>query len=366
MTLTAPRFRAPRRRPRPARDHAGPRQAPRRRGARARHTRAPAPSRRARSTSSSASRRRASAGRTGTSGSGTTGPRAASPWASSPGTSSRASSPRWATAVKTVSAGQRVSAEGHITAGRRLQQPHRQRPHRARHQDPGRRPRRRVRRLRRACPRRTSGPSTRDPRPVAATFDPLGNAVHTVMAANVSAKSVLISGVGHHRADGGHRRAAAGAARIYCTDINPPRLGSPSASAPTRRSTRRGQRAGSPVRNDHPGRGRRRAARDERRAPGDGRGLPHAPQRGHRGAARPPGARPSTFDFNANVIFKGCTVLGINGRRMWETWYQMEELLLSGKARARRDHHPRVPDRPVREGLRDDDLGRGHQGPARL
>ena len=42
-------------------------------------------------------------------------------------------------------------------------------------------------------------------------------------------------------------------------------------------------------------------------------------------------ARSVTFDFNANVIFKGCTVLGINGRRMWETWYQMEDLLLSGK-----------------------------------
>ena len=24
-------------------------------------------------------------------------------------------------------------------------------------------------------------------------------------------------------------------------------------------------------------------------------------------------------------------MLGINGRRMWETWYQMEELLLGGR-----------------------------------
>jgi threonine 3-dehydrogenase len=24
-------------------------------------------------------------------------------------------------------------------------------------------------------------------------------------------------------------------------------------------------------------------------------------------------------------------VLGINGRRMWETWYQMEEFVLSGR-----------------------------------
>ena len=31
------------------------------------------------------------------------------------------------------------------------------------------------------------------------------------------------------------------------------------------------------------------------------------------------------------MVFKGATVLGINGRRMFETWYQMEELLISGK-----------------------------------
>ena len=38
-----------------------------------------------------------------------------------------------------------------------------------------------------------------------------------------------------------------------------------------------------------------------------------------------------TFDFNSHIIFKGCTVLGINGRKMWDTWYQMEKLLVSGR-----------------------------------
>jgi threonine 3-dehydrogenase len=42
-------------------------------------------------------------------------------------------------------------------------------------------------------------------------------------------------------------------------------------------------------------------------------------------------SRPFEFDFNRHVIFKGVTVLGIYGRRMFETWYQMEELLLSGR-----------------------------------
>ena len=31
------------------------------------------------------------------------------------------------------------------------------------------------------------------------------------------------------------------------------------------------------------------------------------------------------------MIFKGITILGINGRKMFETWYQMENLLLSNR-----------------------------------
>jgi threonine 3-dehydrogenase len=41
--------------------------------------------------------------------------------------------------------------------------------------------------------------------------------------------------------------------------------------------------------------------------------------------------KPRHLRLQPNIIFKGCTVLGINGRKMFETWYQMEELLLSGK-----------------------------------
>jgi threonine 3-dehydrogenase len=38
-----------------------------------------------------------------------------------------------------------------------------------------------------------------------------------------------------------------------------------------------------------------------------------------------------TFDLSELVIFKGTTILGINGRKMFETWYQMENLILSGQ-----------------------------------
>ena len=38
-----------------------------------------------------------------------------------------------------------------------------------------------------------------------------------------------------------------------------------------------------------------------------------------------------SIDYANALVFKEAKVLGINGRRMFETWYQMEELLLSGR-----------------------------------
>ena len=166
---------------------------------------------------------------------------------------------------------------------------------------------------------------------VAAVFDPLGNAVHTVMSADVSAKSVLISGVGIIGLMAVTVARAAGAARIYCTDIDPRRLGL-------------AKKLGADEAFDaSEGNGWIKTVRKETRDEGvdvllEMSGAPAAMDQGFRalrngGTAALLGlpARTVDFDFNANIIFKGCTVLGINGRRMWETWYQMEQLVLSGR-----------------------------------
>ncbi|MEM9372153.1 MAG: L-threonine 3-dehydrogenase [Planctomycetota bacterium] len=163
---------------------------------------------------------------------------------------------------------------------------------------------------------------------VAAVFDPLGNAVHTVMAAGVSSKNVLISGVGIIGLMAVTVAKAAGAAKVFCTDINPPRLelakelgacGAFDASDDDWIGEVRGQTyEGVDVLLEMSG-------------------SPHAMDQGFRalrngGTAALLGlpAKRVNFDFNSHIIFKGCTVLGINGRRMWDTWYQMERLLLSG------------------------------------
>lgn len=165
---------------------------------------------------------------------------------------------------------------------------------------------------------------------IAAIFDPLGNAVHTVMSANVSAKTVLITGVGIIGLMAVTVAKCAGASRIFVTDIDDRRL-----------ALARKLGAVEAYKANDPG------WIDKIRAHtrGDGpdvllemSGHPMAIDDGFKalrmgGTAALLGipSRPISFDLTSHVIFKGATVLGINGRRMFETWYQMEEMLLSGR-----------------------------------
>ena len=234
-------------------------------------------------------------------------------------------------AVKTVEVGQRVSAEGHITAGldynSRTGNAHIARDTKILGVD-----RDGVFADYVCVPECNVWPIHDNiPDRIAAAFDPLGNAVHTVMSADVSAKSVLISGVGIIGLMAVTVAKAAGANRIYCTDINPARLGL-------------ARKLGAhEAFNSADGSEWMKTVRNETRGEGvdvllEMSGAPTAMDEGFRtlrngGTAALLGlpARTVDFDFNANIIFKGCTVLGINGRRVWETWFQMEDLLLSGK-----------------------------------
>ena len=165
----------------------------------------------------------------------------------------------------------------------------------------------------------------------AAVFDPLGNAVHTVMEAGVSAKSVLISGVGIIGLMAVTVAKAAGAARIFCTDVNPGRLAlARELGADEAFDVREGADWIDHVRTSTPGGGAdvllEMSGFDEAIDQGF-----HALRMGGTAALLGLPAKRVNFDFNSNIIFKGCTVFGINGRRIWETWYQSEALLLSGR-----------------------------------
>jgi threonine 3-dehydrogenase len=53
-------------------------------------------------------------------------------------------------------------------------------------------------------------------------------------------------------------------------------------------------------------------------------------------------SRPVELDLADGIIFKGATVQGITGRRIWETWYQTRGFLESGMDLSRMITH-RLP-----------------------
>jgi threonine 3-dehydrogenase len=165
---------------------------------------------------------------------------------------------------------------------------------------------------------------------IAAIFDPLGNAMHTVMAAGVSGRSVLITGVGIIGLMAVTISRAAGAGKILVTDVSPRRL-------------ELAKSLGADVAFDSRDENWPRAARELTNDQGpqvllEMSGHPQAIRQGffalrNGGTAALLGlpSEPVALDLPNDIIFKGATVLGINGRKMFETWYQVESFLLSGR-----------------------------------
>jgi threonine 3-dehydrogenase len=169
----------------------------------------------------------------------------------------------------------------------------------------------------------------------AAIFDPLGNAVHTVMAAGVSTKSVVITGVGSIGLMAIPVARAAGAAAVYAIDVNPAKLDL-------------AKRLGADETFD--ARDPDLVARIHKLTNGDGAdvllemsGQGSAIDSGlqmlrNGGTAALLGIPSDNISINLaeRIIFKGLTVLGINGRKMFETWYQTQALVKAGRI----DLHP--------------------------
>jgi threonine 3-dehydrogenase len=165
---------------------------------------------------------------------------------------------------------------------------------------------------------------------IAAIFDPLGNAMHTVMAAGVSGRSVLITGVGIIGLMAVTIAHAAGAGTIMVTDRDEKRLalakklGADYAFHASDESW--------------PTKARELTHNQGPQVLLEMSGHPKAIRQGfaalrNGGTAALLGipAEPVPLDLPNDIIFKGATVLGINGRRMFETWYQVESFLLSGR-----------------------------------
>jgi threonine 3-dehydrogenase len=164
----------------------------------------------------------------------------------------------------------------------------------------------------------------------AAIFDPLGNAVHTVMAAGVSVKSVAITGVGSIGLMAIPVARAAGATTVFAIDVNPAklqlaqRLGADATFLATQPDLV------NEIKNRTRGDGVDVLLEMSGSAPAIDLGL----QLIRNGGTAALLGIPSTnvnLNLAERIIFKGLTVLGINGRRMFETWYQTEALVKSGR-----------------------------------
>ncbi|MCP4773677.1 MAG: L-threonine 3-dehydrogenase [Planctomycetaceae bacterium] len=162
---------------------------------------------------------------------------------------------------------------------------------------------------------------------IAAVFDPLGNAVHTVMSAGVSGKSVLITGVGIIGLMAVTVAKAAGAGKIFVTDMDERRL---------KLAEQLGADRAFKATDDWTSEILKLTRGHGPHVMLEMSGNPDAIRDGFSvlrsgGTAAMLGipSNEITLDLAKLIIFKGTTVLGINGRRMFETWYQMENLLLS-------------------------------------
>jgi len=167
------------------------------------------------------------------------------------------------------------------------------------------------------------------PYSIASLQENFGNAVHTVSATNISGRKVLVTGCGPVGVMAIAAAKALGARAVYATDVSDYRLGLA--------QTMGADHTWNPVRD---------AVVELGLEATDGEGVdvllemsgaPAAIRDGF--ALLKPGGEvallglssgPIPFDLDDNITFKGATVHGIVGRKLWDTWYEMRGLLRSG------------------------------------
>lgn len=169
------------------------------------------------------------------------------------------------------------------------------------------------------------------PPQIGAIMDPIGNAVHTVLqGGSLAGSAVMVVGCGPIGCFAVGVARAAGASIVMASDLNP-----------TRRDIARKMGAHAvidPAKEDV-------VARVTQLTSGDGADVVcemSGHPSGHAQAfavARPGGrvnmlgtpSRTTEVDFARDVIFKGLTIYGVTGRRMYDTWQQMGRFIRAGQ-----------------------------------
>jgi len=160
----------------------------------------------------------------------------------------------------------------------------------------------------------------------AAVFDPLGNAVHSVMTAGVSGKTVLITGAGAIGLMAINVARAAGAVSVFAVDVRPEKL-----ELAKRLGADEAFIAADPswiekLRSRTDGVGPDVLLEMSGSAAAIEQGLTALRNGGHAALLGLPPEK-IRLDVAESIIFKGVTLYGIHGRRMFETWYQMQRMV---------------------------------------
>ena len=178
------------------------------------------------------------------------------------------------------------------------------------------------------------------PQEYASILDPLGNAVHTVLAGDIAAKTVVITGCGPIGLFAIAVARAVGATTVYAIEVNEYRrkiaaqMKADYVLDPARQNVKE-------FIFDHTGGLGADVVLEMAGHPDAIRTAFDIVRRGGRISLLGLTSKPISLNFSEDIIFKGITVQGINGRRMYQTWYQMQALLKAGKL----DLHPAITDR---------------------
>jgi threonine 3-dehydrogenase len=168
------------------------------------------------------------------------------------------------------------------------------------------------------------------PHEYASLLDPLGNAVHAVLSGPIAAQTVAVTGCGAIGLFSIAVAKACGAAKVFAVEVNEHRravavqMGADVVMNPaTDNVVER-------IKDETDGTGVDVLLEMSGVATAIRTGFA-ALRTGGRASLLGIPSKPFELDFAKDIIFKGAIVLGINGRKMFETWFQMEALLATGK-----------------------------------
>ena len=165
---------------------------------------------------------------------------------------------------------------------------------------------------------------------IAAAQEPFGNAVHTALSTDLATKTVLITGCGPIGLFAVGITRAAGASRIFASDVNPGRLEMASTMGATDPLDARGNVAAE-ILQATDGNGVDVLLEMSGNAAAINQGFQALRYGGYAALLGLPGRPIDNFDLANHIVFKGATVYGVSGRKMYETWYQTRALLGAGR-----------------------------------